>query len=97
MQTLNPQTLPERVEHLEQTLLAINCLSNIIGAAKNENADVPAGEVAFLLEYLSDDSLYRVEALRVQIDALPASIGQAAPKTERRRKPRPPKLTAVAA
>lgn len=96
MQSLNPQTLPERVEHLEQTLLAINCLSNIIGAAKNENADVPAGEVAFLLEYLSDDSLYRVEALRMQIHALPAGADQPA-KTERRRKPRPPKLTAVAA
>lgn len=96
MQTLNPQTLPERVEHLEQTLLAINCLSNIIGAAKNENADVPAGEVAFLLEYLSDDSLYRVEALRMQINALPAA-GEQPAKTERRRKPRPPKLTAVAA
>jgi hypothetical protein len=95
MQTLNPQTLPERVEHLEQTLLAINCLSNIIGAA-NGHADVPAGEVAFLLEYLSDDSLYRVEALRMQIHALPAATDQPA-KTERRRKPRPPKLTAVAA
>jgi len=96
MQTLNPQTLQDRVEHLEQTLLAINCLSNIIGAAKNENADVPAGEVSFLLEYLSDDSLYRVEALRMQIQALPASIAKTVPKTERRRKPRAPKLKAVA-
>lgn len=93
MQTLNPQTLAERVEHLEQTLLAINCLSNIIGAAKTDNADVPAGEVAFLLEYLSDDSLYRVEALRMQIHALPAAA--AAPR-ERRRKPRAAKLEAVA-
>lgn len=95
MQTLNPQTLEERVEHLEQTLLAINCLSNIIGAA-NGHADVPEGDVAFLLEYLSDDSLYRVEALRMQIHALPASIAKAVPKTERRRKPRAPKLQAVA-
>lgn len=93
MQTLNPTTLEERVEHLEQTLLAINCLSNIIGAAKTDNADVPAGEVAFLLEYLSDDSLYRVEALRMQIHALPAAA--AAPR-ERRRKPRAAKLEAVA-
>jgi hypothetical protein len=93
MQTLNPQTLQERVEHLEQTLLAINCLSNIIGAAKSDNADVPAGEVSFLLEYLSDDSLYRVEALRMQIQALPAAV--ATPR-ERRRKPRPAKLEAVA-
>lgn len=90
MQNQNPQTLPERVEHLEQTLLAINCLSNIIGAAKSDNADVPAGEVAYLLEYLSDDSLMRVEALRTQIDALPA----AAPG-ERRRKPRAATLEAV--
>jgi hypothetical protein len=93
MQTLNPKTLEERVEHLEQTLLAINCLSNIIGAAKTDNADVPAGEVAFLLEYLSDDSLYRVEALRMQIHALPA--GAAAAPRERRRKTRPAKLEAV--
>ncbi len=93
MQTQNPQTLPERVEHLEQTLLAINCLSNIIGAAKSDNADVPAGEVAYLLEYLSDDSLMRVEALRTQIDALPA--GAAAAPGERRRKPRAATLEAV--
>lgn len=91
MQTLNPKTLQERVEHLEQTLLAINCLSNIIGAAKSENADVPAGEVSYLLEYLSDDSLYRVEALRMQIEAAPAT---AAP-SERRRKPRAATLEAV--
>lgn len=93
MQTLNPQTLQDRVEHLEQTLLAINCLSNIIGAAKSDNAEVPAGEVAFLLEYLSDDSLYRVEALRMQIHALPAAAAPA--PRERRRKPRPTKLEAV--
>lgn len=92
MQTQNPQTLHERVEHLEQTLLAINCLSNIIGAAKSDNADVPAGEVAYLLEYLSDDSLMRVEGLRTQIHALPA---MAAAPSERRRKPRAGKLAAV--
>lgn len=91
MQTQNPQTLFERVEHLEQTLMAINCLSNIIGAAKSDNADVPAGEVAYLLEYLSDDSLMRVEGLRTQIQALPV----AAAPNERRRKARPGKLEAV--
>lgn len=93
MQTLNPQTLQEKVAHLEQTLLAINCLSNIIGVAKSENADVPAGEVAYLLEYLSDDSLYRVEAVRMHLDELPAAAASA--PTERRRKARPSKLEAV--
>jgi hypothetical protein len=95
MQTLNPQTLEERVEHLEQTLLAINCLSNIVTSANDGNgAAVPVGEVAFLLEYLSDDSLYRVEALRMQIHALPAAAVPA--PRERRRKPRAAKLEAVA-
>jgi len=98
MNILHPQSLKERVDDLEQTLLAINCLSNLVKAAGDGNGvDVPVGDVAFLLEHLSDGSLYRVEALRVQIDALPASVAQAVPKTERRRKPRPPKLTAVAA
>lgn len=94
MQTENPKTLQERVEHLEQTILAINCLSNIIGAAKSDNADVPAGEVAYLLEYLSDDSLIRVEGLRVMINALPASAAHV-PRTRERRK-KAPVLAAVA-
>lgn len=94
MQTFEPQTLAERVEHLEQTLLAINCLSNIVTAANDGNgAAVPVGEVGFLLEYLSDDSLYRVEALRMQIHALPAAT--ATEPKERRRKPRAAKLEAV--
>lgn len=98
MNIYHPQSLKARVDDLEQTLLAINCLSNLVtSAAGGSGVDVPVGDVGFLLEHLSEGSLYRVEALRVQIDALPASIGQTAPKTERRRKPRPPKLTAVAA
>lgn len=91
----NPQTLKERVDVLERTLLAINCLANICDAAKSDGADLPGGEVAFLLSYLSDSSLYKVEALRVQIHEMPAGADQL-PKTERRRKPRTAKLTAVA-
>lgn len=93
MEILNPQTLKERVDDLEQNLLALNCLSNLVNAAAHGNGvDVPVGDVAFLLEHLSDGSLYRVEALRMQIDALPAA---AAPR-ERRRKPRAATLEAVA-
>jgi hypothetical protein len=93
----HPQSLKARVDDLEQTLLAINCFSNLLNAAAHGNGvDVPAGDVAFLLEHLSEGSLYRVEALRVQIDTLPASIAQSVPKTERRRKTRTPKLAAVA-
>lgn len=91
----NPQTLTEKVDVLERTLLAINALASIVDAAGRDNADVPAGEVGFLLSYLSDSSLYKVESLRVDIHALPEAVGQA-PKTERRRKARAPKLAAVA-
>ena len=97
MNIYHPQSLKARVDDLEQNLLAINCLSNLFSAAAHGNGvDVPVGDVAFLLEHLNEGSLYRVEALRKQIDELPASVAQVAPKTERRRKPRPPKLTAVA-
>ena len=96
MNILHPQSLKERVDDLEQTLLAINCLSNLVNAAAHGNGvDVSVGDVAFLLEHLSDGSLYRVEALRVQIDALPAAIAQRPPK-ERRRKAPVAKLEAVA-
>lgn len=70
----NPQTLKERVDVLERTLLAINSLSNICEAATANNDALPLSEVAFLMSYLSDSSLYKVEALRMQIDALPATI-----------------------
>ena len=97
MNIYHPQSLKARVDDLEQNLLAINCLSNLFSAAAHGNGvDVPVGDVAFLLEHLNEGSLYRVEALRKQIDELPASVAQSVPKTERRRKPRPPKLTAVA-
>lgn len=96
MNILNPQSLKERVDDLEQTLLAINCLSNLVNAATRGNGvDVPEGDVAFLLEHLSDGSLYRVEALRVQIEALPGGLANRAPK-DRRRKARVTKLAAVA-
>lgn len=91
----NPQTLKERVDVLERTLLAINCLANICDAAKSDGAELPGGEVAFLLSYLSDSSLYKVEALRVQIHEMPAGADQP-PRTERRRKPRVAKLASVA-
>lgn len=87
----NPQTLKERVDVLERTLLAINCLANICDTA---GAELPGGEVAFLLSYLSDSSLYKVEALRVQIHEMPAGADQP-PRTERRRKPRVAKLASV--
>lgn len=92
----NPQTLKERVDVLEQQLLAINCLSNICQAASDGNGvDLPQSDVAFLMVHLSESSLYKVEALRMQIHALPDSVETAA-KVERRRKPRAPKLAAVA-
>jgi len=71
----NPQTLKERVDVLERTLLAINCLANICDTAKSDGAELPPGAVAFLLSYLSDSSLYKVESLRVQIHNLAAEAG----------------------
>lgn len=90
----NPQTLKERVDVLEQTMLAINCLSNLCTATVNSNGELAQSDVAFLLEYLSDDSMYKVEALRVMIDALPAGAAHV-PRTRERRK-KVPTLTAVA-
>lgn len=81
----NPQTLKERVDVLEQTMLAINCLSNICTATVNSNGDVSQSDMVFLLEYLSEDSMYKVEALRVMIDALPAGAAHV-PRTKERRK-----------
>lgn len=70
----NPQTLKARVDAVEQALLAINCFSNLCTAIAHSNGgEMPQSDVAFLLEHLSDDSLYKVEALRMQIDALPAA------------------------
>lgn len=80
----NPQTLKERVDVLEQTMLAINCLSNICTATTNSNGELAQSDVAFLLEYLSEDSMYKVEALRVMIDALPAGAAHV-PRTRERR------------
>jgi hypothetical protein len=82
----NPQTLKERVDVLEQTMLAINCLSNICSATTNSNGELAQSDVAFLLEYLSEDSMYKVEALRVMIDALPAGAAHVPRTRERRRK-----------
>ncbi len=81
----NPQTLKERVDVLEQTMLAINCLSNLCSATVNSNGDVSQSDMAFLLEYLSEDSMYKVEALRVMIDALPTGAAHV-PRTKERRK-----------
>lgn len=92
----NPQTLKERVDVLEQTMLAINCLSNLCSATVNSNGDVAQSDMAFLLEYLSEDSMYKVEALRVMIDGLAAEAvaPPAMPAQDRRRKKAP--LAAVA-
>ena len=96
MNIYHPQSLKARVDDLEQSLLALTCLSNLFNAATRGNGvDVPEGDVAFLLEHLSEGSLYRVEALRMQIDALPAAIAHRPPK-DRRRKARVAKLEAVA-
>jgi hypothetical protein len=75
----NPQTLKERVDVLERTLLAINCFSNICEASANDaNGAAPApGDVAYLLAYLSESSLYKVEALREMIGAMPAAAQHA--------------------
>lgn len=99
----NPQTIKERVDVLERDLLAINCFSNIVGAASNGNGvDLAPSDVAFLLDYLSEESLYKVEALRMQIDrqaeeealASAAAAAVQTPTGDRRRKKAP--LAAVA-
>lgn len=96
----NPQTIKERVDVLERTLLAMNCLSNICEAGQSGHCDLPQGEVAYLLAYLSESSLYKVEALRMQIDqqaaeaALAGQAPAAPPTGDRRRKKSP--LAAVA-
>ena len=78
----NPHTLKERVDTLERTLLAINCFSNICEAAANSGsaAELPTSDVSYLLNYLSESSLYKIEALRMMIyqqEAKEESAGQA--------------------
>lgn len=90
----NPQTLKERVDVLEQTMLAINCLSNLCTATVNNNGELSQSDAAFLLEYLSEDSMYKVEALRLMIDTLPV-ITSYVPRTRERRK-KAPALAVVA-
>lgn len=91
----NPQTLKERVDVLERTLLALNCLSNICEAGGSGNGcDMPQGDVAYLLAYLSESSMYKVEALRVMIHSMPAGAAHV-PRTRERRK-KAPALAAVA-
>lgn len=82
----NPQTIKERVDVLERTLLAINCFSNLCEAAANSGggAELPTSDVSYLLAYLSESSLYKVEALRMMIDEQAAAA--AAPRRDRRRK-----------
>jgi hypothetical protein len=84
----NPQTIKERVDVLERTLLAINCFSNLCEAAANSGggAELPTSDVSYLLAYLSESSLYKVEALRVMIDAMPAGAAQMPRARDRRRK-----------
>jgi hypothetical protein len=82
----NPQTLKERVDVLERNMLAIDCLSNLCTATVNSNGDIGQSDMAFLLAYLSEDSMYKVEALRMMIDALPAATAAHVPRTRERRK-----------
>lgn len=100
----NPQTIKERVDVLERTLLAINCFSNICSAASSSGSgtDLEQSDVAYLLDYLSESSLYKVEALRMMIDQQEAEEKQAgqapaavAPPTGDRRRKKAP-LAAVA-
>lgn len=79
------QTLKEKVDALEQNLLAINCLGNICTVTTSSHGDLAQSDVAFLLAYLSDESMFKVEALRMMIDALPAAVAQVPRVRERRR------------
>jgi hypothetical protein len=62
-----PQTLQDKVAELEQTLLAINCLGNICEAAVSSHTDIAVSDVAFLVNYLSDKSLFQVEDVRTTL------------------------------
>ena len=64
----DPKTIKDRVDNLEQTLLALNCFSNVLEASTNNNVDVPQGDTSFLLQYLSEESLYKVEAIRMMLE-----------------------------
>lgn len=65
----NFQILKTQVDALERTLLSMNCLSNISAA----DCSIHLSDVSFLLAYLSDASLDKVNALREMIEAMPAT------------------------
>lgn len=67
------QTLKDQVHALEQTLLAIDCFSNICTTSTNNHVELRPSDTAFLLEHLIGDSMFKVEALRMAIDALPSA------------------------
>ena len=73
----NPVTLKEKVDALEQTLLAICSLSDIANQHRGGGTD-PLESCAHLLEHLMEPAMYQVEALRLMIDALPARVKDAA-------------------
>lgn len=80
------QTLKEKIDALEQNMLAINCLSNICTTTTGSHGDLAQSDVAFVLAYLSDESMFKVEALRMMIDAQLASVAQVPRIRERRRR-----------
>jgi hypothetical protein len=66
----NPTTLKEKVDALEQTLLAISNVSEIASHHISSGKD-PLESCAYLLEHLIEPAMYQVEALRVMIEAIP--------------------------
>lgn len=71
----NPQSLKERVEVLETSMIAIDNLSRIGTASQNSGQNpIDLSDVVNLLAYLVETSMYQVEALREQILGLPSEI-----------------------
>lgn len=69
--------MKEKVDVLEQSLLAIDALANVARTHCGSGND-PLEHCAYLLEHLIEPALYQVEALRLMIDALPSRVKDAA-------------------
>lgn len=67
---MNLDTLKQKVEALEKTLLAIDDLSNLCQEAIGHgNKPIDLEHCANLLHYLIEPALYQVEAVRMFIDS----------------------------
>lgn len=69
--------LKTSVDTLEQTLLAISALCDVAEEHQTDQKD-PLSSCAYVTAFLMEQAMYQVEALRMQIDALPEKVKGAA-------------------